>query len=92
MEEYSYLKKSEIKKINLQELNLTTPDLKNTNIPKAAVISQWMSSWIEKGLKEESIRPEMLLPQKSEFAYFLGVSVGTIQNAIRNLEDRGYVV
>ena len=91
MQEYKNENKTNIKKINLQKLNLTAPDLKNPKESKATVISKWMSLWIEKALKENLIKPNMLMPSKAEFAYFLGVSVGTIQNAIRNLEDLGYV-
>ena len=32
-----------------------------------------------------------MLPSKPELAYMLGVSIGTVQNAIRYIEDLGYV-
>ena len=50
-----------------------------------------MMQWIENGLKNHNLELNNLLPSKAEFAYFLGVSVGTIQNALRYIEDLGYV-
>ena len=55
------------------------------------IISDWIISWIEKDLKSGKIQETNLLPKKEEFAYLLGVSVGTVQNALRIVEDKGYV-
>ncbi len=37
------------------------------------------------------LKENTLLPKKSDLAYYLGVSVGTVQNAIRFVEDAGYL-
>lgn len=91
MQEYFYKQKSELKSINLSELGLITPDLKNQDEAKAVIIGKWMMSWIDDSLKSGKIAVGNLLPVKSELAYFLGVSVGTIQNALRYIEDFNYV-
>lgn len=91
MAEYLYHHKTEMKRINIKELNLETPDLKNSEESKATIISKWMADWIDKNISKNIIQPNMLMPTKAEFAYFLGVSIGTIQNALRALEDMGYV-
>lgn len=87
----NYRQKSEMKKISLDELNLSAPDLRNSSDVKAVAIGKWMLEWIDNSLKSGEISVGDLLPVKSEFAYFLGVSVGTIQNALRYVEDFNYV-
>ena len=47
--------------------------------------------WIDSALAEGKISANDLLPAKNEFAYFLGVSSGTIQNSLRYIEDLGYI-
>ena len=91
MKDYILTQKSELKTTVLSELNLTAPDLRNIDEAKSVVIAKWMMEWIDNGLKSGNISAGSLLPVKSELAYFLGVSVGTIQNALRYIEDFGYV-
>ena len=91
MKDYILTQKSELRTTVLSELNLTAPDLRNINEAKSVVIAKWMMEWIDNGLKSGNISAGSLLPVKSELAYFLGVSVGTIQNALRYIEDFGYV-
>lgn len=83
--------KIELKKIKISDITVDLPDLKHISASKAIVIAKWMMSWIDSGLKSGQIRNNNLLPVKAEFAYMLGVSVGTIQNALRYIEDAGYV-
>ena len=51
MQEYKYVQKSDIKRINLQDLKLSIPDLKNIQESKVATITTWMETWIKKLLK-----------------------------------------
>lgn len=83
--------KNDLKKIKISDITLELPDLKRISDSKAIVIAKWMMLWIDSGLKTGKIRNNSLLPLKAEFAYMLGVSVGTIQNALRYIEDAGYV-
>src|SRR5699024_5800269 len=83
--------KSDLKRINISDISLDLPDLKNINESKAIVIGKWLAKWLETDLKNGNIKLNCLLPAKAEFAYLLGVSIGTIQNALRYIEDLGYV-
>ncbi len=87
----NYLQKSDLKRINISDISLDLPDLKNINESKAIVIGKWLAKWLETDLKNGNIKLNCLLPAKAEFAYLLGVSIGTIQNALRYIEDLGYV-
>ena len=81
---YINYKKNELDKIKVSDIDLPCPDLKNTN--KSVVISDWLISWLNNHEFEN-----VLLPTKAEFAYSLGVSLGTIQNVYKILEDKGYI-
>ena len=83
--DYVNYKKNELKKIKVSDINISCPDLKNTN--KAQTIADWLSTWID-----ENNISDILLPTKAEFAYSLGVSLGTVQNVFKILEDRGYIL
>ena len=48
-------------------------------------------AWIDKALETQKISYGYLLPTKAELAYALGVSLGTIQNVLRMLEDNDYI-
>ena len=91
MTEYVFHRKSNLVKINLDNLNLIKPDLKNVDTSKANAVANWIMAWIDEGLASKKIKIGMLLPTKQELAYFLGVSIGTIQNALRYVEDMNYV-
>ncbi|MDD3150085.1 MAG: GntR family transcriptional regulator [Candidatus Gastranaerophilales bacterium] len=83
--------KNKLVRIEVSELPKKFPDFENTNLTKDNLIAEWMQKWIKSGIKKNRLQPNMLLPQKEEFARYLGVSIGTIQNAIRFIEDNGYV-
>ena len=83
--DYVNYKKNELRKVKVSDINISCPDLKNTN--KAQTIADWLTSWI----KENKIS-DTLLPTKAEFAYSLGVSLGTVQNVFKILEDRGCIL
>ena len=48
-------------------------------------------NWIVDALKNGRLTENHLLPRKQDIAAYLGVSVGTVQNAIRYIEDEGHV-
>ena len=83
--------KSELKKLTMKDVSITLPDLKNIFESKAVVIANWLIDWIETDFRAGAIKETDLLPQKSDLAYHLGVSIGTMQNAFRYVEDKGYV-
>lgn len=88
MGKYTRRQKSDLNKVTIEDISTDLPDLKNINESRATAISKWLISKIE---CTDKIKPNSLLPTKPELAYLLGVSIGTIQNALRYLEDMGYV-
>ena len=50
-----------------------------------------MENWIKSDLKSGKIYPQQLLPKKEDIAQYLDISTGTVQNAIRYIEDAGLV-
>lgn len=78
------------KTINIKDIDLPYPNLKN--VDKTSTIVEWFIDWIESALKANKIQHNDQIPSKTDFAYTLGVSLGTIQNAIRAVEDKGYLV
>lgn len=83
--------KSELVQIKVSDIEFELPDLKNITQSKAIVIGKWLIDWIKHDLSCGKIKVNNLLPSKSSLAYFLGVSVGTVQNAVRYVEDEGFV-
>ena len=79
------------KHIQINELPKNVPDYKNSNEAKDILTEKWLTNWIKEGIKSKKIAPYSLLPLKSKIAYYLGVSVGTVQSAIRYIEDKGLV-
>ena len=61
------------------------------NENKANKISKWLIEWIKKSLAEGSIKPYDYLPSKGSLACHTGVSLGTMQNAFRIVEDQGFI-
>ena len=86
-EKYIQPKKSELRQLGINDISQELPNLKDIKESKAIVIGKWIMSWID----ENNISPNTLMPSKPELAYLLGVSIGTIQNALRYIEDMGYV-
>jgi len=60
-------------------------------VSKDVQIAAWLTGWISEGFANGSLHENMLLPLKKKLAEHLGVSVGTAQNAIRAVEDEGWV-
>ena len=84
-------KTSVFKKIEITSLPKKIPDFKNTFESKDNILKKWFINWIDSILKSNNQKENLLLPSKQILAKHLSVSVGTIQNAIRYIEDLGYV-
>ena len=84
-------KTSIFKKIEISNIPKKIPDFKNTFESKDNIIKKWFINWIESILKTNEEKENLLLPSKQILAKHLSVSVGTIQSAIRYIEDLGYV-
>ncbi len=88
---YVCAKKSDFTAISITDTVIDLPDLKNICESKSVVIGKWLIKYIEHGLKLKAFEIGNILPPKADFAYKLGVSLGTMQNAFRYIEDLGYV-
>ena len=86
---YVNYKKNELSQISIEVFKTSLPNLKNVN--KTETIADWLMERIDKGLKNSTFEIGYLLPKKAELAYALGVSLGTIQNVLRILEDKNYI-
>ena len=58
---------------------------------KVEKISKWMIAWIVFAVQSKVAEPYDLLPSKGEMACHIGVSLGTMQNVFRFVEDAGYI-
>lgn len=85
------IKKSNLSRIDISALPDRLPDFRNSSKTKDSILADWLVNWINSGLKEDKIRPNQLLPQKNIIANKVNVSIGTVQTAIRLIEDLGYV-
>ena len=61
------------------------------NENKVNKISHWLEGWIKDSLKKGNIKPFDYLPHKGDLAFHIGVSLGTMQNVYRILEDKGLI-
>ncbi len=86
----SYITENQ-RKININELPSEIPDFSSSYEPKDSIIKKWIISWIKSALSKNTIKENDILPKKSEISDYLGVSVGTVQNAIRYVEDEGFL-
>ncbi len=91
VEKFLLLDKANLRKLTIKDISIPLPDLKNIYESKAVVIADWLVEWIIADFREGKIKETDLLPQKASLAYHLGVSIGTMQNAFRYVEDKGYV-
>ncbi|MBQ4123763.1 GntR family transcriptional regulator [bacterium] len=81
--------KQEQRKININELPRELPDFSASFEPKDSIIKKWITNWILSSISKRTIKDNDILPAKTEISKYLGVSVGTVQNAIRYVEDSG---
>ena len=58
---------------------------------KADKILKWLINWIDFALECRKVSPYDFMPSKSDLAFHIGVSKGTIQNVFRQAEDLGYL-
>jgi len=83
----SFTVKNSLAQNSINDFISELPELKNIAESKASAIGKWIVARIE----ENKFQSGSLLPSKAEFAYHLGVSIGTIQNALKYVEDKGYI-
>ncbi|EKE02708.1 MAG: hypothetical protein ACD_20C00345G0001 [uncultured bacterium] len=83
--------KASLRRIEISELTSKLPDFKTSTRTKDNILADWLIEWIATGLKEGKLQKSNLLPRKAALAAHLGISIGTVQTAIRFIEDKGYV-
>lgn len=88
---FKNIEKSALQRLEVGMFPKKLPDLKNKTKTKDSIIAGWLKSWISESLKSGKIKEGNLLPKKEDIASYVGASVGTVQNAIRYIEDEGYV-
>jgi len=91
LSEKKIISKSSLRRIEISELPNRLPDFKNAITTKDNVLADWLATWIEAGLTNSKLKKNDLLPKKAALANYLGISIGTVQTAIRFIEDKGYV-
>ena len=77
--------------MTVNDLPKQLPDFKNSELPKDRLTEKWLTDWIVNSIKAKRINVGDILPKKNVIAQYLGISVGTVQNAIRYTEDKGYL-
>ena len=78
-------------KLTINDLPKTVPDFKNSEMPKDRLTEKWLTDWIVNSLQTNTIKAGDILPRKDLIAQHLGISIGTVQNAIRYTEDKGFL-
>lgn len=81
----------EQRRISVSELPSDIPDFSSSFEPKDSLIKKWIMNWILSAISKKQIKENDILPSKSEISEHLGVSIGTVQNAIRYVEDEGFL-
>jgi DNA-binding GntR family transcriptional regulator len=89
--ELENVSKATLVRIEVSQLPREIPDFQAPGATKDTLIAEWLKQWITSALKQGTVTETHLLPKKGEIATYLGVSVGTVQNAIRYIEDEGHV-
>ncbi len=79
-----------MRRILIQQIKFPRPQYKDLFVSKERAVLSWLIDWIEASILSGEIKYGDFLPLKSELAKYLNVSVGTLQNAIRQAEDMGY--
>ncbi len=82
---------SENRRISVSELPSEIPDFSASFEPKDSLIKKWIINWIKSAISKKEIKENDLIPNKADISHHLGVSIGTVQNAIRYVEDEGYL-
>jgi DNA-binding GntR family transcriptional regulator len=89
--ELENISKAGLTRIEISQLPREIPDFQAPGATKDTLIAEWLKNWIVDSLNQGTMTENHLLPKKGEIATYLGVSVGTVQNAIRYIEDEGHV-
>jgi DNA-binding GntR family transcriptional regulator len=89
--EIDNLNRELLKRLTVADLPTHKPDFLSPGASKDMLIAEWLRQWIQQGLDANQLEEIHLLPRKLDIANYLGVSVGTVQNAIRYVEDDGWV-
>ena len=88
----SYLKPEEkYPRIKLSLFPVLNSGFKKYADTKGEAVYLWLKNWIEKHVENGTIKRGCALPLKDDLAYYFGVGSGTIQYAVRKLEDDGVV-
>lgn len=77
------------RRISIDELPKELPDFESCYESKESAVKKWIINWIKSALASNKIKENDILPRKIELSRYLGVSSGTVQNAVRSIEDEG---
>lgn len=91
LQDKKIISKSNLRRIEVSELPSRLPDFKNSVTTKDNILAQWLINWIESDVSAGKLQKNDLLPRKATIANYVGISIGTVQTAIRFIEDKGYV-
>ena len=83
--------KASLERVEVGMLPKQKPDFDLPGATKDGLIAAWLKDWINQGISHGKLNETHLLPKKADIAKYLSVSVGTVQNAIRFIEDEGFV-
>lgn len=79
-------------RLSVNNFPILKSDFLKQDKPKDEIIKSWLKEYIVNGLKNNVIAENTLLPIKAKLAYYFGVGEGTVQSAVRKLEDEGLVI
>ncbi|HSA07555.1 MAG TPA: GntR family transcriptional regulator [Candidatus Gastranaerophilales bacterium] len=91
LENSKNITKSDLRKIEVSELPENMPNFRKSSQTKNNILAEWLKSWINTKLAQGKLQINDLLPSKNEIAEKTSLSIGTVQTAIRIMEDEGYV-
>lgn len=83
--------KASLERITIAQLPKQKPDFTTPGVTKDAMVTEYLTGFIVEGIQNGKLTESHLLPRKQDIAKHLGVSIGTVQNAIRTIEDYGHV-
>ncbi len=85
------IKRAGLRKIDVSELPDKLPNFRDYKGTKDNLLAEWLKNWIDSRVSQGKFKINDLLPGKKEIAEKTKVSIGTVQTAIRLIEDEGYV-
>ena len=80
-----------MKHLTSNDIKIALPDFSNSKLSKCAIVVDWLINWVKHALEVGIADFGDFIPTKEELAKFLGVSTSTIQNAIRQVKNLGYL-